>query len=253
MAVIDVPGDAEAFLKKNFPDEYDFDASALTLTVGAPIYKKPVPKVQQPNQVILHSWTNCSLQPEQHYVDETKTTATSMSLKLEATLKLGRNMSSTIKPIVDLILVSGFSVQLDLTGSGTFSKTGTESLTVKGSWYVAPCTVKTLYMINSAAIYTIDFTIPIDIGGFARAWIPSGTILMSDYRVSVPYRHHYDINGAALVEGAVLDTKTAESRPNCEPGTSCNQIYQGLGDDEFWKRPELKTTPKTAGSSGSDK
>jgi hypothetical protein len=246
MSIIDIAGDAEAFLKSHWPNEYDFDASGLTVSVGAPVYSPPNIKAQQPTEVWSETWTNCTQQPDSFHIGKTVTSATSMSVKLEATLKLGRNMGSTIKPIVDLILTGGFNVQLELTGSGTVSRTGSVSVTIDTSIYVAPCTVKTYYVMESVAVYTIDFTIPVDVGGFVHATVPSGSKLMFDYTVSAPYRHHYDIKGQALVYGAKLDAKTAESRAKCEAGTSCYELTHGMTDGEFWKRPELKTAPKAS-------
>jgi hypothetical protein len=247
MSEIDVGGDAEAKIKSIFPDAKNIDLSGLTVTVDPTKYDAPVLQTKAPQQVWSQTLVNCTRQTRQEHVTRSFEVSTSWSVTLSATLKLSRSIGSMIKAVATVILNSAIGVDISLTGSGTVSGSSRQSKTIDEITPAAPCSQVTLTVMESVAVYTVDFHIPVNVRGTISLDVPSGALVFGTwYTIHVPYSAHYTIDGKGAVTGSDLTTNWSEYRASCPVGTPCSSL-SSLSDEEFWKRmkpaPEVPKTP----------
>jgi len=246
MSEIDVGGDAEQRIKQVFPDATNIDLSGLTVSVAPTEYDPPVLNTKAPQQIWSESLTNCTRQIRREQVTKSFETTSSWSASLSATLKLSRSMSSAIKAIATVVLNSGFGVDISLTGSGSVSGSSKQTKTINEVTEVAPCTMVTVMVMESTALYTVGCHVPVTVTGIISLDVSNrvGWFFGSTYTIRVPYTHHYTIDGVGKVSGVDLSVNWNEYVASCPPGTPCRGLtsFEETGDGE--KSDKKKHPPK---------
>lgn len=247
MSVIDLEKEIIADIKNQSSQAglalYNFDLSKLQVTAGNPVYKQPQVQQLHPVAVDERNYCNCTRQPRSERVLFSHTSTSQYSITLNSTLHLSKGMSSTIKAVATVVLGSNFSAQLDLTMGAQHSGSRQERIDIDATTTVAPCTNLKAVVMESKAVFKVDFTIPVLVVGNVPCYLD--VPMHIDPPVDWSYSQKFDIHGSAAVQGVQLDKRWEEYRANCPNGTPCKKTATAKPKDSW----SLETWEESNGSS----
>jgi hypothetical protein len=156
MADIDVEGDAQRQIedaaKQHGGTISNFDASKLITRADPPDYDPPSPpQAKIPRQIWSEVYRNCTRITRTEHIVTTQRTASTLSVELDARLKLGRSMSVQDRIIETLLLGGSISIEIDLRANTKFTKSWEVSKTIDEVTPVPPCTDLTVAIVESGA------------------------------------------------------------------------------------------------------